>query len=91
MREKKAFETLIECDSDSTMALQFIASGVVPTHPYYLIVQKIRFAHTLLEANSCADSLAKKDTKFLILKDAPSNLNTSLMADALAVFFTRNR
>ncbi|KAG4911547.1 hypothetical protein JHK85_052838 [Glycine max] len=52
------------------MALQFISNGVVPTHPYYLIVHKIHcfmlldwqlwFTYTLQEANSCATGLQRK-------------------------------
>ncbi|KAL5186054.1 hypothetical protein HKD37_05G012000 [Glycine soja] len=95
----------LHCESDSTVALQFIADAVVRSHPYYPIVLKIQslitlqwqlhFSHTLREANSCANSLAKtgasEDSHLVILGNAPSNLPTSLMADALGVFFTMNR
>ncbi|KAG5056521.1 hypothetical protein JHK82_011526 [Glycine max] len=96
----------LHCESDSTTTpLQFIADAVVRSHPYYPIVLKIQslitlqwqlhFSHTLREANSCANSLAKtgasEDSHLVILGNAPSNLSTSLMADALGVFFTMNR
>lgn len=91
-------------ESDSKTTLHFIAEGLVSMHLFYPMVQNIQvfldkdwhlqFQHTLREANSCADILAKQgpleDHRLIILDTSPLSLSSKLIVDALGVIFTRN-
>lgn len=83
------------------MALTFIKDGVLPTHPYVLLIDNIRsfmmrewnvaLTHTLQEENSCADWLAKLDASFShelrIIPTCSSFLLSYCLVDARGIQF----
>lgn len=92
------------CESDSTTALSLITQLTDEFHPHAHLIHKIQsfsqrdwqvsFVHILREDNSCAVCLAKKgasEDHTLVIWDAcPTQLDSSMLADAYGVVRLRS-
>lgn len=94
----------IVCASDSQLARSLIKEGVSRFHPHAAILDTIRlvisrdwqvsFIHTLREANSCADWLAKtggsSDDTLVTWQSCTTQLSSILLADVMGVVHLRS-
>lgn len=94
---------IVQCESDSLVALDLINHDQPPWHPYVALLNTIlsfkdrprflSFNHVYGEENQCSDWLARMGSSsadvFTILDSSPHPLATFLLADAMRVSFSR--